>query len=116
MRFASGEYVEVHRPLDEYERWVKVAHEPKRPAELLPAHDERGVRRKGYRRDALRARVSRIFFEDRVDPVTPAELVAAQAHGDHDALPAALEGPAQPVGALGSADNPTDRGADAHQA
>ena len=113
VRFASGEYIEVHRPLDEYERWVRVAHEPKRPLELLPAHDERGVRRKGYRRDALRARVSRIFFEDRVDPVTPTELAAAQAHGDHDALPAAT---AEPVGALPAADRAVDRGADAHQA
>ena len=92
VRFASGEYIEVHRPLDEYERWVRVAHEPKRPVELLPAYDERGVRRKGYRKDAVRARLSRVFFEDRVDPVTPAALVAAQAHGGHAAD---AEAPAQ---------------------
>lgn len=118
VRFASGEYIEVHRPLDEYERWVRVAHEPKRPVELLPAYDERGVRRKGYRKDALRARVSRIFFEDRVDPVTPAELAAAQAHGEHDALPAGPADDGHPVGALPSAQRsgePADRGADAHE-
>ena len=89
VRFASGEYIEVHRPLDEYERWVRVAHEPRRPLPLLPAEDERGVRRKGYRRDAFRARLSRFFYEDRVEPVTPAELAEAQAHAGHDA--AALE-------------------------
>ncbi len=109
VRFASGEYIEVHRPLDEYERWVKVAHEPMRPFELLPSHDERGVRRKGYRRDAVRHRLSRLFFEDRVEPVTPAEVAAAQAHGTHDALAAhepAAPGitsdgaPSEPVGAL----------------
>ena len=128
VRFASGEYIEVHRPLDEYERWVRVAHEPKHPAELLPAYDERGVRRKGYRRDALRARVSRIFFEDRVDPVTPAELAAAQAQGGHadgaPALPAGADSDELPgrasdgesVGALPRSDRGTDREADAHEA
>jgi ubiquinol-cytochrome c reductase cytochrome b subunit len=88
VRFASGEYIEVHRPLDPHERWIRVAHEPHRPAELLPAVDERGVRRRGYRRDAVRARLSRFFYEDRVEPVTPAELAAAQSHGEHDAAPA----------------------------
>jgi ubiquinol-cytochrome c reductase cytochrome b subunit len=91
VRFASGEYIEVHRPLDPYERWIRVAHEPRRPAELLPAVDERGVRRRGYRKDAVRARLSRFFYEDRVEPVTPAELAAAQSHGEHDAGPA-IEG------------------------
>jgi ubiquinol-cytochrome c reductase cytochrome b subunit len=120
VRFASGEYVEVHRPLDEYERWVRVAHEPRRPIELLPAVDERGVRRKGYRKDALRHRLSRIFYEDRVEPVTPAELAAAQAHGAHDALeagehaPAEVTGEAETVGALrGHGEPQADGGADA---
>lgn len=87
VRFAHGEYIEVHRPLDEYERWIRVQHEPRRPLEIEPAEDERGVRRKGYRLDAIRARLSRVFYEDRIEPVTPAELVAAHAHGEHDALP-----------------------------
>ena len=26
-------------------------------------------------------------YEDRVEPVTPAELAAAHSHGEHDALP-----------------------------
>ncbi|WP_225754611.1 ubiquinol-cytochrome c reductase cytochrome b subunit [Actinotalea sp. Marseille-Q4924] len=92
VRFANGEYVEVHKPLDPYERWLRVNYDARRPLELLPAEDERGVRRKGYRRDALRARVSRFFYEDRVEPVTPAELTAAQSHGEHDALGGAEHG------------------------
>lgn len=88
VRFASGEYTEVHRPLDDYERWPLVAHEGRRPVELLPAEDERGVRRRGYRRDAIRARLSRAFYADRIDPVTPAEVAAAQSHGEHDAVAA----------------------------
>ena len=95
VRFAHGEYVEVHRPLNDAERWIRVQHEPRRPVEILPAEDEHGVRRKGYRRDALRARVSRFFYEDRVEPVTPAELAAAQSHGHHDALEGAHAAPAE---------------------
>jgi ubiquinol-cytochrome c reductase cytochrome b subunit len=91
VRFASGEYIEVHKPLDEHERWLRVQHEPRRPIEIEPAEDSRGVRRPGYRKDTLRQKVSRMFYEDRVEPVTPAELRAAQSHGAHDALPAAEE-------------------------
>ncbi|GIG27426.1 cytochrome b [Cellulomonas marina] len=95
VRFASGEYIEVHKPLDEHERWLRVQHDPLRPLEIGPAEDARGVRRKGHRLDALRARVSRVFYEDRVEPVTPAEWLAAQSHGEHDALeaPAATQAP-----------------------
>lgn len=91
VRFASGEYIEVHKPLDAHERWLRVQHEPRRPLEIEPAEDARGVRRKGYRIDAARRRLSHLFYEDRVEPVTPAELVAAQSHGSHDALPLAAE-------------------------
>ncbi len=86
VRFAHGEYVEVHRPLHEDERWLRVQHETRRPLEIEPAEDSRGVRRKGYRADRFRQRISRIFFDDRVEPVTPAELAAAQVHGEHDTL------------------------------
>jgi ubiquinol-cytochrome c reductase cytochrome b subunit len=82
VRFAHGEYVEVHRPLDDDERWLRVQHETRRPLEIEPAEDSRGVRRKGYRRDRFRQRLSRVFFEDRVEPVTPAELDAAHAHSE----------------------------------
>ncbi len=96
VRFASGEYVEVHQPLDEHERWIRVQHEALRPIEIEPATDSRGVRRKGYRADRLRQRLSRLFFEERVEPVTPAEYAAAQDHlhaaveGAHEEEPAAI--------------------------
>jgi ubiquinol-cytochrome c reductase cytochrome b subunit len=86
VRFAHGEYVEVHRPLDDDELWLRVQHETRRPLEIEPAEDSRGVRRKGYRADRLRQRLSRLFFEDRVEPVTPAELAAAHGHGEHATL------------------------------
>ncbi|UFU04835.1 cytochrome bc1 complex cytochrome b subunit [Ruania halotolerans] len=84
VRFASGEYIEVHRELDDYERWVLVSHEPRRPLEIDAEEDSSGVRRTGYRKDRLRQRISRFFYEDRVEPVTPAELAASHSHGDHD--------------------------------
>lgn len=91
VRFAHGEYIEVHRPLDDHERWLRVQHSPRRPLEIEPAEDSRGVRRKGYRLDEARRRVSRMFYEDRVEPVTPAELAAAHSHGEHDQLDAGHE-------------------------
>ena len=105
VRFASGEYIEVHKPLDAHERWLRVQHDAIRPIEIEPAEDSRGVRRKGYRADKLRQRVSRMFYEDRVEPVTPAELAAAHSHGEHDELgsdqekaPAELLAEAAPTG------------------
>ncbi len=62
------------------------------PARPLPApEDEHGVRRKGAAKDRLWARVSRFYFDDRIEPVTPAELAAAHSHGGHDAIDAGEE-------------------------
>jgi hypothetical protein len=35
-------------------------------------------------KDLFRQRVSRFFFQDRIEPVTPAELAAAHADASHD--------------------------------
>ena len=85
-RTETGEFFEVHAPLDEYSRWPLVAFEPLRPLDRIRPTTSNGVRRRGARFDALRRRISRFFFEDRVEPVTPAELEAA--HEEHAALPA----------------------------
>ena len=86
VRFANGEYVEVHRPLSDEELWLRVNYTAHKPLEIEPAEDARGVRRKGYAKDKALQRLSRFFYEDRVEPVTPAELAAAQSHEDHDQL------------------------------
>ena len=72
-----------------YDQWNLVQYESYRPIEPGPATDGNGVRRKGAWADGVRRRVSRFYFEDRVEPVTPAELAAAHSHGDHDAIEAA---------------------------
>ncbi|ROS30910.1 cytochrome bc complex cytochrome b subunit [Cellulomonas sp. PhB150] len=95
VRFASGEYIEVHKPLDAHERWLRVQHDNIRPLEIEPAEDARGVRRKGYQLDRVRQRLSQVFYEDRVEPVTPAELAAAHSHGEHDEIAADSHEPAQ---------------------
>ena len=88
VRFATGEYVEVHTPLDPQEVWLRTQHTSPRPLEIKPAMDARGVKRKGYRSDRRWQRLSEFFYEDRVEPATPAELAAAHSHGEHDAIEA----------------------------
>jgi ubiquinol-cytochrome c reductase cytochrome b subunit len=64
VRLPGGEYVEVHRELDPYERWRLVSFEDHAPLMLRP--DARGRIRPLER---LRVRLTRLFFEDRVRPV-----------------------------------------------
>ncbi|MFJ3405181.1 cytochrome bc complex cytochrome b subunit [Promicromonospora sp. NPDC090134] len=87
VRFANGEYIEVHTPLDEQERWLRVNYEAPAPLAIAPKTDARGVKRKGYGADKRWQGLSRFFYEDRVSPVTPAEVAAAHSHGEHDELP-----------------------------
>ncbi|MEU4362087.1 cytochrome bc complex cytochrome b subunit [Promicromonospora sp. NPDC023987] len=86
VRHANGEYVEVHTPLDEQERWLRVNYEAPAPLAIAPKTDARGVKRKGYGSDKRWHGLSRFFYEDRVAPVTPAEVEAAHSHGEHDQL------------------------------
>jgi ubiquinol-cytochrome c reductase cytochrome b subunit len=85
-RTEDGEVFELHAPLSDADRWLLVQFEAPRPPAALPAADASGVRRPGARLDAIRRRVAQFYFEDRVEPVTPAELAAAHHHGEHDEL------------------------------
>ncbi len=95
-RSPEGRYYEVHEPLSEYEIWSRVSHQVYRPIEIEPAEDANGVARPGHKRDLRRQRLSRWFFEDRVEPVTPAEYARAQAHAAHAAPAAAVEASEEP--------------------
>jgi ubiquinol-cytochrome c reductase cytochrome b subunit len=76
VRLPGGEFVEVHQPVDEYERWKLVSYSDFKPLMLRPnAQGKIGPAEK------LRAGLSRWFFEDRITPVTQTEL--SRAHGDH---------------------------------
>jgi ubiquinol-cytochrome c reductase cytochrome b subunit len=85
-RTEAGEVFELHEPLSAQDRWLLVGYEADEPLELGSATDAAGVRRPGAALGKLRHKLSSFYFEDRVAPVTPAELAAAHHHGEHDAL------------------------------
>src|SRR5688572_28853540 len=69
VKLPGGEFIEVHQPLDEYERWRLVSFESYQPLMIRP--NARGKITLGQR---VRASFSRWFFEDRIAPVTRGEL------------------------------------------
>jgi len=77
VRLPGGEYIEVHEQLDDYERWKLVSFTDYKPLMIRPNADG-----KITFNQRARAAVSRWFYEDRIAPVTRAEI-EAQAHGDH---------------------------------
>ena len=76
VRLPGGEYIEVHQPVDEYERWKLVSYNDYKPLMIRP--NAKGKITVGQR---ARAGLSRWFFEDRIEPVTSTEL--ERVHGDH---------------------------------
>jgi ubiquinol-cytochrome c reductase cytochrome b subunit len=78
VRLPHGEYIEVHQQLDEYERWRLLQFNEYKPLMLRP-----NARGKITPLERVRAGWSRFFFEDRITPVSRAELEAAHAahHG-----------------------------------
>jgi len=81
VRTAEGRFFEVHEALGEDERWALVQHEPLRPLELTASIDANGVRSPGAAKERVRAKVSRFYFSQRVEPVSPGELAAAHHDG-----------------------------------
>ena len=78
VRLPGGEFVEVHTPIDEYERWRLVDYTSYAPIEHAIT-DSRG---RTTKRAKLRAALSRWFYEDRIAPVTPKELASHHTDGD----------------------------------
>nr|WP_307807553.1 ubiquinol-cytochrome c reductase cytochrome b subunit [Naasia sp. SYSU D00948] len=76
VRLPGGEFVEVHQPLDEYERWRLVSFNDYKPLMIRP-----NARGQISPFERVRAVLSRWFFEDRIAPVTRGELEAS--HGAH---------------------------------
>lgn len=75
VRLPGGEYIEVHEPVDEYERWKLVAFDEYEPLMIRPNAAGRIPVT-----ERARAVVSRWFFEDRIEPVTSTELELASQH------------------------------------
>jgi ubiquinol-cytochrome c reductase cytochrome b subunit len=99
-RTETGEVFELHAPLSPQDRWTLVGFEAHRPLPELPATDASGVRRPLAVLDRMKSKLSKFYFEDRVEPVTPAELEAAHHHGEHEEISAS--GGAKPAVEAGS--------------
>jgi ubiquinol-cytochrome c reductase cytochrome b subunit len=89
VRLPGGEYIEVHQPLDDYERWRLVAFEDHKPLMIRP-----NARGQINPLERVRAVVSRWYFEDRISPVTTTEVEAAHGHGHAEAMGGAPHTPA----------------------
>ena len=79
VRLPGGEYIEVHQPVDEYERWKLVSYETNEPLVVRPNAQGRIPWHEN-----LRSSISRWFFEDRLTPVTQTEVDEALAHQHHN--------------------------------
>jgi ubiquinol-cytochrome c reductase cytochrome b subunit len=94
VRLPGGEYIEVHQPVDEYERYRLVDFETYAPLVVRP-----NAKGRIPWHENVRASVSRWFFEDRLTPVTQGELDAALAHQHHTLEHIAAEEDAELQGA-----------------
>jgi ubiquinol-cytochrome c reductase cytochrome b subunit len=74
VRLPSGEMIEVHEPISDAKKWELTQHHVVKPYEVGPSTDAHGVPRRHLIAKKLRSRVSRFYFEDRVEPPTPAEV------------------------------------------
>ena len=75
VRLPGGEYIEVHEPVDEYERWRLVSYNDYEPLMLRPNAAGRITAT-----ERARAAVSRWFFEDRIEPPTSTDVEVAHHH------------------------------------
>jgi ubiquinol-cytochrome c reductase cytochrome b subunit len=77
VRLPGGEYIEVHQPLDEYERWRLTSYNDYTPLMIRPNADG-----KITVNQRIRAGFSRWFFEDRIVPVSKGEIESSK-HDHH---------------------------------
>jgi len=79
VRLPGGEYIEVHQPVDEYDRYKLVDTEHYEPLIVRPNAKGRIPWHENFR-----AAISRWFFEDRLTTVSQTELDAAHSHQVHE--------------------------------
>jgi ubiquinol-cytochrome c reductase cytochrome b subunit len=85
-RLPHGEFVEVHEPLAQGDRYKLTAHEQYKPAEIGPTVDENGVRRKVKRTEKLRAKLSKGYYGEANQipkPTTEEYKEITSGHGHH---------------------------------
>ncbi len=84
LRLPSGEFLEIHEPVDEETRAKILAKQDVAPLALPEATDEHGVANPKARADRLRAKWSGFFYKDDVPMPTEEELAKAQHHIEHE--------------------------------
>ncbi|HCS61323.1 MAG TPA: ubiquinol-cytochrome c reductase cytochrome b subunit [Microbacterium sp.] len=78
VRLPGGEFIEVHQPVDQYDRWKLIDIDNYEPLVVRP-NDKGRI----PWTENLRSSISRWFFEDRLAPLTQTEVAAADAHQHH---------------------------------
>lgn len=78
VRLPGGEFIEVHQPVDVYDRWKLIDYETYEPLVVRP-----NAKGRIPWTENMRSAVSRWFFEDRLQPLMQADIEAADAHQDH---------------------------------
>jgi quinol---cytochrome-c reductase cytochrome b subunit len=84
LRLPSGEFLEIHEPVDEEYRAKILSKTDVEPLALPEAVDENGVANPAGRKDRRRSRWSRFFYADNVPLPSEEELAEAQRHIDHE--------------------------------
>ncbi|PKI93205.1 ubiquinol-cytochrome c reductase cytochrome b subunit [Actinomycetales bacterium SN12] len=78
VRLPGGEFIEVHQPVDVYDRWKLIDYTSYEPLVVRP-----NAKGRIPWHENLRSSISRWFYEDRLQPLTQAEIAAADAHQQH---------------------------------
>jgi ubiquinol-cytochrome c reductase cytochrome b subunit len=84
LRLPSGEFLEIHEPVDEETRAKIMAKADVEPLALPEAVDEHGVANPEAKKGRRRAKVSSFFYKDNVPLPTEEELAAARHHLEHE--------------------------------
>ncbi|HYO17879.1 MAG TPA: ubiquinol-cytochrome c reductase cytochrome b subunit [Dermatophilaceae bacterium] len=84
LRLPSGEFLEIHAPVDEEYRAKILSKTDVEPLALPETVDENGVANPARRRERSRSGFSRFFYKDNVPLPTDEELAVAQLHIDHE--------------------------------
>ncbi|MGQ0623954.1 MAG: cytochrome bc1 complex cytochrome b subunit [Sporichthyaceae bacterium] len=84
-RLPNGEFIEVHSPISDHERYFLMARNTYAPLEAGPPTDADGIPTPGHKVKKVRARLSAFWYADDLPKPTPeeyAELTAGHGHGD----------------------------------
>jgi ubiquinol-cytochrome c reductase cytochrome b subunit len=84
LRLPSGEFLEIHEPVDEETRAKILAKADVAPLALPEAVDEHGVANPDAKKGGRRAKLSSFYYKDNVPLPTEEELAEAQHHIEHE--------------------------------